>query len=232
MKNYIKIHNRKLFGFFIFFLNIGFLFFVFGCGGGNPSSSDGSNNQNKLTNEKATKLIQYHLRSYSDSAGIKIGELRISAMDEKNGLKAKKTCEDLHGLGLIDYSIRYDKNNMENVFTTSLTEKGKNHKHAWLEWDANTVMFEIGEYEILEIVKIDEKENMVYFAVEYIPNDIGKSIGREIKKYRAKAKIEYDDFLKRFAWKGAMGCAWEGGDWYKTSWIVERDGKTICNVGI
>ena len=224
MKKLLETPGRKYGRQLVLFFSLGLLSIFFGFYDVNAGI--------QISQNEAINLIQSHLHPYGYDGSILIGEFKISLNDEENSVEAKKTCEKLRSLGLIDFSIKYDSNELENVFTTSLTEKGKKHNHAWLEWNTNVVIFEMGYYENVEIVKIDEKENLVYSAVEYIPNDLDKALGREKNKYRVKAKIVYDDFLKKLVWKGAMGCAWEGGDWYKTSWIWEKNGETLFNTGI
>ena len=125
------------------------------------------------------------------------------------------------------------KPDMGDKFTVSLTEKGKASEY----WDgqgtssefffltaANTVD------EILDITQDPEGQYLVLFSFVQNQTTLGKEIAAAAKasgqswavdgaRYRGKATIVYDGFLKLHVLKKLYRSPWEREEWGESSWL-------------
>lgn len=185
-------------------------------------------NGNNLKQNKALEIITEHFGDFYFAALIQKHQFKhFTGSQTYNNLINK--LEAIKKIGLIDYNVTDDYNllSKNRVVDVSLTEQGLETHHISHEENINLIGFIVGNREIIEIININIDNNTVYFSYAFKPNELGIAIGFEESKYRGKAKIVYDPFLKNHVFKGMMWSPWEREEWQPTNWYYEMDSKRV-----
>jgi hypothetical protein len=124
------------------------------------------------------------------------------------------------------------------VYSITLTDKGKSIPH--LSTKDGQIGFLTGHREIDEIISIEKQKDdqyIVMFSYVFKTNDFYTSVLKELNrkpsgetaiKYRGKAIISYDRFLKKYVLKSYKWSLWDKEEWKGTSWIDSlKDSKII-----
>ena len=181
-----------------------------------------------LTKDKAQKLITEHIQ---DSYGtVPVGEFVFNVSSKATYDNLKKSCEQLKGSGLIDYTVLQSSQNLELHIRTWLTEKGKNSRYIYYDDDKKILGFIIGKRTVSEIVKIEG--DAILFSYEFETNELGNALDFIKGKYRGRAKIVFDPVVKKFVFKGFQTSTWERETWVNSTWFYEKDGAKVFTLGI
>jgi len=143
-------------------------------------------------------------------------------------------------IGPLGWGSTVEKPKMGSIFTVALTEKGRSTPT--MKSQNGITLFLLGTRTIDDVVEIKkESEGTIYTVlfsgtVEF--NELGKQslaiwkdlFGQTLKeksKYRYRASISYDSFLKKYVVKSIKFSPWEKEEWLNTSWIEDAEGSRM-----
>lgn len=194
--------------------------------------------KSNVTKSEASKIITRHFEnSYCE---VDISTTGYNPFDSGGFLNKRiKPLEIFKKAGLIDYQVIKSKGFDDTKVKVALTEKGRNTPHIPLKADDKTAIndskigFICAKRKIIEIVEIEtnDKNNTVLFSFTYEPNEVGIALGngKLAGKYRGKAKIVFDPFLKTYVLEGLD--YWNEGEWFGNNWSYEVEGKKVFTYG-
>jgi len=210
------------------------------------SLSLGSCGNSDLSKGKAKDIINEHFRDYYDLVVPKKAEFSFEAprgyknilIAHKLGLVNSKQVSAILGQYGMGHSI--EKPSMGDSFLISLSEKGNFAPH--LEDIHGNICFLTSQNnieDILELTKGQDNQYTVLFSFTEKYTDFGKEamlVAQQVNskwtddnsKFRGKATIVYDSFLKKYVLKNLLRSHWEKEQWGPSAWVItDKDKKAI-----
>jgi hypothetical protein len=222
-----------------FLVYLGFLFVALLC----------SCAESGLSKGKSKDVIEEHFKDYYDLFVPKKAEFTFEAPPSyKAILTARK-------MGLINANkvsstalffgkgCTIEKPCMGDTFAITITDKGNSIPH--LEDKYGNVHFLTSQNKInniLEVTKDQDNQFTVLFSFIEKYNDLGKEVvlvGKQFNfywtednsKFRGKATIVYDSFLKKYVLRNLVRSPWEKENWYPAKWTTDEKGERVIYYG-
>ena len=193
-------------------------------------AGDASAEKYDLTEKQASQIINQHFGEFYKGGKIGTGRFEGVIEDEIDRFnKLLGILKTWKRTGLIDYKAYKRKMGIYYEIVTTLTPKGRSTYHVTGEDNDAMVHFVAGKRKLIDIVKIDADGETVYFSYAFEPNELGVLWGHKPGRFRGKAKIVLDAFLKKYVFKGVMISDWEREKWRSTVWSYEIDGKRVSS---
>lgn len=199
-----------------------------------------------LSKGKAKDIIEEHFKDYYDLIVPKKAEFTFEAprgyknilIAQRLGIINAKQISAILGQYGMGHSI--EKPSMGDTFSITLSEKGNAVPH--MEDVHGNIGFLTSQNkidDILELTKGQENQFSVLFAFTEKYTDFGKEVflaSKQVQspwtddnsKFRGKATIAYDSFLKKYVLKNLVRSNWEKEQWRPGKWTTtEKEKKTV-----